>query len=98
MLAGNRDALARWGNPLNILAGLVRASLCAADGCKLYWADYAAIESRVLENADVLSELARLAAGDLVIGLTVSTGRLHHRERPAGPPISPIPPPETPHR
>jgi DNA polymerase len=48
VLAGDRGGLARWGNPLNVLAGLVRAALCAADGHKLYWADFAAIESRVL--------------------------------------------------
>src|SRR5262245_59800549 len=46
--AGDRDELARWGNPLNVLAGLVRAALCAADGHKLYWGDFAAIESRVM--------------------------------------------------
>jgi hypothetical protein len=34
----------------------------------------------------------------IVIGLTVSTGRLHHRERPADSPISPSRPPETPRR
>src|SRR5262245_19286855 len=48
VLAGDRDELARWGNPLTVLAGLVRAALCAADGHKLYWGDFAAIESRVL--------------------------------------------------
>jgi hypothetical protein len=34
----------------------------------------------------------------IVIGLTVRTGRLHHRERPAGPPTAPTQPPEIPHR
>jgi hypothetical protein len=34
----------------------------------------------------------------IVIGLTVSTGRLHHREKPAEPPTSPTPPLETPRR
>jgi len=48
VLAGDRTHLARWGNPLTVLAGLVRAALCAAGGHKLYWADFAAIESRVL--------------------------------------------------
>src|SRR5262249_20181224 len=46
VLAGDRTYLARWGNPLTALAGLVRAALCAAVGHKLYWADFAAIESR----------------------------------------------------
>jgi DNA polymerase len=48
VLAGDRTYLARWGNPLTVLAGLVRAALCAAVGHKLHWADFAAIESRVL--------------------------------------------------
>jgi DNA polymerase bacteriophage-type len=48
VLTGDRAELARWGNPLNVLSGLMRAALCAADGHKLYWADFAAIESRVL--------------------------------------------------
>jgi DNA polymerase len=48
VLAGDRDELARWGNPLTVLAGLVRAALCAAEGHRLYWGDFAAVESRVL--------------------------------------------------
>jgi DNA polymerase len=48
VLADDRSALARFGNPLTVLAGLVRAALCAADEHKLYWVDFAAIESRVL--------------------------------------------------
>ena len=48
VLAGNHAELARWGNPLNVLAGLMRAIICAAPGHELIWADFAAIESRVL--------------------------------------------------
>src|SRR5215471_3062143 len=60
VLAGDRDELARWGNPLTVLAGLVRAALCAADGHKLYWGDFAAIESRVL--AWIAGEKWKIAA------------------------------------
>ena len=48
VLTGNHTELARWGNPLNVLAGLMRAVICATPGHKLIWADFAAIESRVL--------------------------------------------------
>jgi DNA polymerase len=48
VLAGNHAALMRFGNPLTVLGGLMRAALCAADGHTLYWADFGAIESRVL--------------------------------------------------
>jgi DNA polymerase len=48
VLAGDHAELMRWGNPLNVLAGLMRAVICAAPGYKLTWADFAAIESRVL--------------------------------------------------
>jgi len=48
VLAGDRTELARFGDPLNILTGLMRAVLCAAPGHKLISVDFAAIESRVL--------------------------------------------------
>src|SRR5262249_31802814 len=46
--AGNRDALARFGNPLTLMGELSRAALCAAPGNMLISADLSAIESRVL--------------------------------------------------
>jgi DNA polymerase family A/Toprim domain/CHC2 zinc finger len=46
--AGNREALARFGNPLTLMGELSRAALCAADGNVLISADLGAIESRVL--------------------------------------------------
>jgi DNA polymerase len=48
VLKGDHTELARWGNPLTVLAGLMRAVICAAPGHTLTWADFAAIESRVL--------------------------------------------------
>jgi len=48
VLAGDDAEIARFGNPLTVLAGLMRAALCAAPGHKLIWADFAAIESRLL--------------------------------------------------
>jgi DNA polymerase len=48
VIAGDRDALARWGNPLQVVSGISRAALCAAAGHHLVCADFAAIESRVL--------------------------------------------------
>jgi hypothetical protein len=49
-------------------------------------------------SAQHLNVWGGIIDNQIVIGLTVSTGRLHRRERPVGPPTSPIPPPETPHR
>jgi DNA polymerase len=46
--AGNRDALARFGNPLTLMGELSRAALCAAPGNVLISADLSAIESRIL--------------------------------------------------
>jgi len=46
--AGNRDALARFGNPLTLMGELSRAALCAAPGHVLISPDFGAIESRVL--------------------------------------------------
>jgi len=46
--AGNRDALARFGNPLTLMGELSRAALCAAPGNVLISVDLAAIESRIL--------------------------------------------------
>jgi DNA polymerase len=48
VLVGDRAALAHFGDPLKILAGLMRAVICAAPGHKLISVDFAAIESRVL--------------------------------------------------
>ena len=48
VIAGNRDILARWGNPLQVVSAISRAVLCAAPGQHLVCADFAAIESRVL--------------------------------------------------
>ena len=48
VIAGDRDALARWGNPLQVVSAISRAALCAAPGQHLVCADFAAIESRVL--------------------------------------------------
>jgi DNA polymerase bacteriophage-type len=46
--AGNRDALARFGNPLTLMGELSRAALCAGPDHVLISADFGAIESRVL--------------------------------------------------
>ena len=46
VIAGDRDALARWGNPLQVVSAISRAVLCAAPGQHLVCADFAAIESR----------------------------------------------------
>jgi DNA polymerase bacteriophage-type len=46
--AGNRDALARFGNPLTSMGELSRAALCAAPDHVLICADFGAIESRIL--------------------------------------------------
>ncbi len=48
VIVGDRDTLARWGNPLQVVSGISRAALCAAPGQHLVCADFAAIESRVL--------------------------------------------------
>jgi hypothetical protein len=48
VIAGDRDVLARWGNPLQVVSAISRAVLCAAPGQHLVCADFAAIESRVL--------------------------------------------------
>src|SRR5262249_42049498 len=45
---GNRDALARFGNPLTLMGELSRAALCADPGNVLISADLSAIESRIL--------------------------------------------------
>ena len=46
--AGNRDALARFGNPLTLMGELSRAALCAKDGYEFISGDFGAIESRCL--------------------------------------------------
>jgi hypothetical protein len=48
LVAGNRNELARYGNPLEVAAGLSRAALCAGPGHVLICADLGAIESRIL--------------------------------------------------
>jgi DNA polymerase len=46
--AGNRDEIARYGNPLSLLGDLSRATLCASPGMELKSGDFSAIESVVL--------------------------------------------------
>jgi DNA polymerase len=48
VLAGNRAELARYGNPIEVIAGLARAALCACEGHELICADLNAIESRII--------------------------------------------------
>ena len=48
VIAGDRNELTRWGNPLQVVSGISRAALCAAPGQHLICVDFAAIESRVL--------------------------------------------------
>jgi DNA polymerase len=48
LIAGDRAALARYGNPLDVAAQLSRAALCARPGHVLVCADLGAIESRLL--------------------------------------------------
>ena len=48
VIVGDRDTLARWGNPLQVVSAISRGALCAAPGHHLVCADFAAIESRVL--------------------------------------------------
>jgi DNA polymerase len=48
VLAGDRTEIARWGNPLTVLAGLTRAALRATVGHLLMWGDLATIEPRTL--------------------------------------------------
>jgi DNA polymerase len=48
LIASNYAELARFGNPLNVVSELSRAALCARPGHVLFYADFAAIESRVL--------------------------------------------------
>src|SRR5262249_21898216 len=47
VIARDRAALARYGNPLQVIRSLSRASLCAAPGHVLICADFSAIESRI---------------------------------------------------
>ena len=48
VVAGNRDELAHWGNPLQVVSSISRAALCTPAGRHLVCADFAAIELRVL--------------------------------------------------
>lgn len=47
LIIGDRAELARWGNPLQVISGISRATLCAALGHTLICADFGAIESRI---------------------------------------------------
>jgi len=47
VLAGDRETLARHGDPLRVTSQLARAALCAAPGNELICADLSAIESRI---------------------------------------------------
>jgi len=60
VIRGDRAEIARFGNPLNLLTALTRASICAADGHTLCSGDFAAIESRVL--AMLAGEMWKVAA------------------------------------
>ena len=48
IIAGNRDTLVRFGNPLTLMGELSRAGLCADSGNVLMSGDLSAIESRIL--------------------------------------------------
>ena len=48
MRGGDRDRLRQYGNPLDVLGDVARASVCAAPGRILMAGDFGAIESRVL--------------------------------------------------
>jgi DNA polymerase len=48
LIAGDRTELARYGDPIEVISRLSRATLCAAPGHELICADFGAIESRVL--------------------------------------------------
>jgi DNA polymerase len=48
LIAGDRAALARYGNPLEVVAQLSRAALCAREEHALICADLGAVESRIL--------------------------------------------------
>jgi CHC2 zinc finger/Toprim domain len=47
ILAGDRAEIARYGVPIEVIAQLARAALCAAPGHELICADLSAIESRI---------------------------------------------------
>jgi DNA polymerase len=47
LLTGNHTELARFSNPLAVVAELSRAALCAASGHELVCADFSSIESRI---------------------------------------------------
>jgi DNA polymerase len=46
--SGNREQLRAYGNPLDVLADIARAVICASSGKVLMTGDFSAIESRVL--------------------------------------------------
>jgi DNA polymerase len=58
LLAGDHAELARWGNPLAVVAQLSRAALCAKPGHVFVCTDFSAIESRI--NAWLAGETWKL--------------------------------------
>jgi len=60
VLAGDRAALARFGDPIKVATQLSRAALCAGSGNELICADLGAIESRI--PAWFANEVWKLAA------------------------------------
>lgn len=58
--AGDREVLAHYGQPLEVLANLSRAAICAASSHELKCGDFSAVESRVL--AWLANETWKLAA------------------------------------
>jgi DNA polymerase len=45
---GDRDELARYGNPLTLLGDVLRAALCASEGMELKSGDFSAMQSVIL--------------------------------------------------
>jgi DNA polymerase len=90
LLAGDRTALAAWGNPLEVVSELSRAALSAAPKHVLICADFGAIESRV--NAWLAGETWKLdtfrqfdATGDRALDLyRILAHRMLHKNSPVG--------------
>jgi DNA polymerase len=88
LITGDRTELARWGNPLEVVSELSRATLDAAPWHRLACADFGAIESRV--NAWLAGEVWKLEAfrrfdetGDVNLDLyRVLAHRMLHKTGP----------------
>ena len=61
VIAGDRAALARWGNPLQVVSAISRAALCHASGQHLVCTDFA-IELRLRLLAWLAGEMWKLEA------------------------------------